>query len=400
MKIAIAHDYLTQSGGPERVAGAFHDLYPEAPIYTSVYNKHKTLECFDKADIRTSFLQKVPLISSHLDKFALASYPLAFEQFDLSGYDVILSSSSSFAKGIITGPETTHICYCHTPARFAWRQHGYLSNSKLCRLAGPVLSPMLHKLRMWDVESANRVDYFIANSHNVANRIRKYYRREPAAVIHPPVDTRRFSIAPQNEVGDHFLVVSRLLSYKRIDLAIQACNALRAPLKVMGCGPELKNLRMMAGPTIEFLGKQSDARVAYELARCKAFILPGEEDFGITPLEAMASGRPVVAFGAGGALETVVDGETGLFFSTPFHECLALSLKEVGFTQFEPEQLREHALKFDLRVFSKDIDDFIHLVSEFRERNLLRQVRAMPRFEERMDSEFDVIPHFLGSSVK
>jgi glycosyltransferase involved in cell wall biosynthesis len=400
MNIAIAHDYLTQCGGAERVAGAFHDLYPEAPIYTSVYNRGKTLECFDRADIRTSFLQNLPLVSSHLDKFALAAYPLAFEQFDLSSYDVILSSSSSFAKGIITGPETTHICYCHTPARFAWRQHGYLTNSTLCRLAGPILRPMLHKLRMWDVESANRVDYFIANSHNVANRIRKYYRREPSAVIHPPVETRRFRIAPKEEVGNHFLVVSRLLSYKRIDLAIQACNALQVPLKVIGCGPELKNLRMMAGPTIEFLGKQSDARVAYELARCKAFILPGEEDFGITPLEAMASGRPVVAFGAGGALETVIDGETGLFFTYPSYECLALTLREVGITQFESERLREHASTFDLSVFLKNIDDFVHLVSEFRESNLLRQVRAMPRFEERMDLKFDVIPHFLGSSVK
>ena len=314
MKVALVHDYLTQAGGAERVVAAFHDMYPEAPLYTSVYDAEKTLSCFKKMDIRTSFLQAWPLASRRLHKLALALYPMAFEQFDLDSYDVVLSSSSSFAKGVITGPDTCHICYCHTPARFAWRQHGYMANSALLRLLSPLMRGTLKDLRMWDVDSTNRIDYIVANSYNVARRIRKFYRREAAAVIHPPVETKKYSIAPPDEVGDHFLIVSRLLGYKRIDLAIEACNRMGHPLRIIGTGPELKALQKIAGPTVTFLGSPSDSEVAREYSRCRALILPGEEDFGITPLEAMASGRPVVAFGAGGALETVIDGGTGLFF--------------------------------------------------------------------------------------
>jgi len=400
MNIAIAHDYLTQCGGAERVVASMHELYPDAPIYTSVYNRNKTLPCFRDAEIRTSFLQSWPLIASHLDKFAFAAYPVAFEQFDFSEFDVVLSSSSSFAKGIITGPDTTHICYCHTPARFAWRPHGYLTNSIAYRLLGPVLRGMLHSLRIWDAQSASRVDFFIANSHNVADRIRKYYRREVAAVIHPPVETKRFSVAPKEEVGDHFLIVSRMLAYKRIDLAIHACNAIQAPLKIVGSGPELKSLKKIAGPTVEFAGKLSDAEVSFELARCKALIMPGEEDFGITPLEAMASGRPVAAFGAGGALETVVDGRTGVFFTNPTYECLALALKEISLIEFEPEMLRQHAEKFDTRIFLERISNFVNVISEQRERHLLRRIRALHNAEERADFNFDTVPYYLGTGVK
>ena len=392
MKLALAHDYLTQAGGAERVVASLHDIYPAAPLYTSVYNKSKTLSCFQEVDVRTTFLQNWPFVSSHLDKCALAMYPLAFEQFDFSEYDLVISSSSSFAKGIITGPETTHICYCHTPARFAWRPHGYFSKSLAGSIVAPLLRGTLHKLRMWDAVSANRIDFFVANSRNVANRIRKYYRREVAAVIHPPVDIARFKIAKREDIGNHFLVVSRLLSYKRIDLAIQACNALEAPLRIVGIGPELHNLKKIAGPTIEFVGRLDDGSVVGELSRCKALIMPGEEDFGITPLEAMASGRPVVAYGAGGALETIVDGQTGLFFNQPRVECLAAALKEIDYLNFHPKELREHATGFDNAEFAKKIQRFVNAAMEHQSREGVRHLRTSLQIPDSTEYCFDSTP--------
>jgi len=311
---ALVHDYLAQSGGAERVVAALHALFPDAPLYTSVYDARATLPCFSHMDVRTSFLQRPFLSSRRFHKLALSLYPLAFEQFDLTRYALVISSASSFAKGVITSPETCHICYCHTPARFAWRQHEYLRQSRLTRLLAPWMGGMISGLRQRDFDSAQRVDYFVANSHNVAGRIRKYYRREADAVIYPPVETRRFTPAPAGEIGDHYLVVSRLVGYKRIDLAIEACNRLHVPLRVVGVGPERRALGRLAGPTIQFLGRLSDAQVADEYARCRALIFPGEEDFGLTPVECMASGRPIVAYGRGGALETVTAGRTGVFF--------------------------------------------------------------------------------------
>ncbi len=295
MRTAIVHDYLAQAGGAERVAATLHSLFPEALLYTSVYDAKATLAYFRDIGIATSFLQRWPLSSQRMHKFALPLYPTAFEHFDFNDYDLVVSSSSSFAKGVITPPQTCHVCYCHTPARFAWRQHEYLSQSRRGRLMSLMLRGMLGQLRSWDVESAQRPDYYVANSYNVAQRIRKYYRRDVAAVIPPPIETERYSPVSPSEVGNHFLVVSRLVGYKRIDLAVKACNALQAPLRIVGTGPDLAGLKRIAGPTIEFLGRLSDAEVAREFARCKALIFPGEEDFGMTPLECMASGRPVVA---------------------------------------------------------------------------------------------------------
>lgn len=357
MKTALVHDYLAQAGGAERVAAALHSMFPMAPLYTSVHDPRATLPIFENADVRTSFLQRGifsqrGLFSSRrFHKLALPYYPAAFERFDFSGYDLVLSSSSSFAKGVLTPPETCHICYCHTPSRFIWRQQEYLRRSRSSRLTLGLLGPILSSLRAWDVESAQRVDYFVANSYHVARRIRKFYRRDVAAVIYPPVETAKFAPASASEVGDHFLVVSRLLDYKRLDLAVAACNRLRVPLRVVGIGPDLPALRRVAGPTVHFLGRLSDQEVAQELARCRALIFPGEEDFGLTPVECMASGRPVVAYKAGGALETVVEGKTGLFFREQTVDSLAEALTAVGRLSFSPEALRKHALGFDTYVF-------------------------------------------------
>ena len=358
---ALVHDDLVQAGGAERVAAVLHRMYPQAPLYAALYDPRTTLPDFAGADVRTSFLQNWPIASKQFHKLALPYFPAAMEALDLSGYELVISSSSRFAKGVITPPETCHICYCHTPARFAWRPHDYLSRSLSTRLLSPLLVGMLSRLRAWDLQSAHRVDYFVANSYNVARRIRKYYRRDASAVIYPPVDTDRYQPAPLSEVGEHYLVVSRLIGYKRTDLAIDACNRLRLPLHVVGTGPEFGALKRKAGPTVQMLGRLPDTDVAREYARCRALIFAGEEDFGLTPLEAMASGRPVVAYGAGGALETVIDGKTGLFFREQTVDSLCVALTALPQTSFSPEALRAHALRFDTRVFEQQMRQFVQV---------------------------------------
>ena len=355
MKTALVHDYLAQAGGAERVAAAFHTLFPSAPLYTSVYDPAATLPSFAEMDVRTSFLQRWPFSSRRFHKLALPYYPAAFEGFNFSGYDLVLSSSSSFAKGIITPPETCHICYCHTPSRFVWRQQEYLAQTRSARAVSSLVGAFVNSMRSWDVESAQRVDYFVANSYNVARRIRKFYRRDVAAVIYPPVETSKFKPARPEQVGSHFLVVSRLLNYKRIDLAIAACTRLSLPLRIVGIGPDMAHLKRIAGPTIQFLGRMSDEQVARELSVCKALIFPGEEDFGITPVECMASGRPVIAYGAGGALETVIENETGLFFAEQTVDSLVCALKDFDSYAFSTEALLAQASCFDTAVFEKHL---------------------------------------------
>ena len=257
-------------------------------------------------------------------------------------------------------------------------------------LAGSVISG----LRSWDVESAQRPDYFVANSYNVARRIRKFYRRDVAAVIHPPVETANFTAAPASEVGDHFLVVSRLLNYKRVDLAVEACNRLRVPLRVIGIGPDMPALRRIAGPTVEFLGRLSDKEVAHELARCRALIFPGEEDFGLTPVESMASGRPVVAFGAGGALETVVEGETGVFFREQTVESAAAALEEVGRLSFSTAALRSHAAGFDTAVFETRLRRLIdEAMAEHRSNNSNARIRRKSLLDDKIEDRLLSLPN-------
>ncbi len=357
MKVALVHDYLNQMGGAERVVMAFHQLFPDAPIYTSIYDPQRVDPTFQSMDIRTSFMQKLPMVTKHHQPY-LPFYPFAMEHLDLRGYDLVLSSSSAFGKGVITRPETLHICYCHTPMRWCWNYREYVEREQLGRVARSLLPLLITALRIWDQTSAMRVDHFIANSPVVAERIQKYYRRE-AVIIPPPVEAGRFSFDPDAVVEDYFLIVSRLVPYKRIDLAIEACNRLRLPLVIIGAGRDLERLKHMAGPTIRFLGRLSDDEVLYYYAHCRAFLFPGEEDFGITPLEAQASGRPVIAYGAGGVLASVVDGITGAFFHEPTVESLVALLASFDERDYDPQTIRNHALEFDLPRFHRRILQYI-----------------------------------------
>jgi len=355
MQVALVHDYLNQMGGAERVLLAFHDLFPQAPIYTSIYEPSRVDRRFRGIDIRTSRLQRLPFIKRHHQPF-LPLYPFAFESFDLRAYDLVISDSSAFAKGIVTSPDALHICYCHTPMRWAWNYAEYVERESLGRLARMALPPFITFLRMWDYATAGRVDYFLANSPNVAARINKYYRRE-AVVLPPPVETARFQLAPAHE--DYFLIVSRLIPYKRIDLAIQAFNQLGLPLRIIGGGRDEARLRALAGPTIRFMGKLSDEDVRSQMARCRAFIFPGDEDFGLTPVEAQASGRPVIAYGSGGALASVVAGATGLFFDEQTPDALAATVRRFRDEDFDPLAIRRHAEEFDLDHFTNRFAQFL-----------------------------------------
>jgi glycosyltransferase involved in cell wall biosynthesis len=306
MRLALVHDYLNQYGGAERVLEVLHEMYPDAPIYTSIYDPKRLPTSYRKYDIRTSFMQQLPGVMSHHQAY-LACYPIAFEAFDLSEYDIVLSNSSAWSKGVVTTPETTHVCYCLTPMRWAWRYHDYVEREHL----GPVvrfgLPAAMTALRVWDVTSSQRVDQFAAISQAVAARVRKYYGRE-ATVIYPPVVTERFRSG--RPAGDYYLVVSRLIPYKRVNLVVEAFNRLGLPLKIVGDGRDRVSLQSRAAPNIAFLGRVSDAEVVQLFQGCRAFLFPGAEDFGIAPVEAQAAGRPVISVRGGGALETVVDGET------------------------------------------------------------------------------------------
>jgi glycosyltransferase involved in cell wall biosynthesis len=357
MKVALVHDYLNQMGGAERVVLALHDIFPNAPIYTSIYDPQRVDPAFQKIDIRTSFMQKFPLVTRYHQPY-LPFYPFAMESLDVRGYDLVLSSSSAFGKGVITKPETMHICYCHTPMRWCWNYDEYVEREQLGKIARLMLPFLITGLRTWDQTSSMRVDYFIANSPIVAERIHKYYRRE-AVIIPPPVDAQRFPFDPDTQPEEYFLIVSRLIPYKRIDLAIEACNRLHLPLVIIGSGRDEQRLKKMAGPTIRFMGRLSDEEVIHYYTHCRAFLFPGEEDFGITPLEAQAAGRPVIAYSAGGALASVVDGITGAFFHKQTAESLAEILAAFDERAYDPQTIRNHALEFDLPRFHRRILQFI-----------------------------------------
>jgi glycosyltransferase involved in cell wall biosynthesis len=355
-KVALAHDHLFQIGGAERVLVILSDLNKEAPIFTLINNSKITKEILDQNKIITSSLQKLPAIFQ-LFKYFLAIMPRMWEKTDLSDYDLVLSSSSAFVKGIKTGEKTNHICYCHAPTRYLWDdKEEYIGNLPEGRFLKLFLPRLLDRLQVWDYDKAQQVDHFIANSKFIADKIFKHYRRE-STVIHPPVNVDDFKLS--QDVDDYYLIVSRLRPYKKVDLAIKAFNNLKLPLKIIGDGSELRRLKRMAHSNVEFLGELPDEERNAYLARCKAFIYPQIEDFGITALEAMSSGRPVIAFAQGGALETVVDGVTGVFFDEQTWESLAHKVLRFNEQNFDSQAIRQHAKQFDESIFKQKLLSFI-----------------------------------------
>lgn len=359
-KIALVHDWLTNMGGAENVVSYFMDIYKEAPIYTSMCVKENLIDDFQNADIRTSFLQKKVKGNKPNHQKYFPFMPAAFESFDLNEYDIVLSSSTSCAKGIITNPKTIHICYCNSPMRYGWEfYYEYIENMGTgfkADIKKKLVKYFISYMRLWDVCSSKRVDYFIANSENVADRIWKHYRRE-STVIYPPADVNKFT--PVDEDEDYFLVVSRLVPYKRIDLVVEVFNELGLPLVVIGGGSEFDKLKSIAKDNIKMLGRQPDEVIKEHYAKCRAFIFPGEEDFGITPVEAQASGRPVIAYGKGGALETVVENETGVFFEEQTVESLKKAIEKFNCIKFDKAAIRKHAEEFSIERFKKKIESFV-----------------------------------------
>ena len=358
MRVAIVHYWLVSMRGGEKVIEALCDMYPEADIFTLVYDADKVSDKIRSHRVIPSFLQHFPGSTRHY-KSLLPLMPFALESLNLSGYDLIISSESGPAKGIIPPPDAVHICYCHTPMRYLWdHYHAYRDTAGLAaRMIMPVVAPLL---RSWDANSSLRVDRFVANSHHVADRIRKYYRRT-ADVVSPPVSVGDFSTA--TDLGDFYLCAGQLVPYKRVDLAVRAFTRMGRNLLIIGDGEKthVDQLKKMAGPTIRFLGRTSFATLKENLARCRALVFPGEEDFGIVPVEAMASGRPVIAYGRGGALETVVPDHTGLLFSEQSVDALmeAVLHFEEREHMFRPDLIQRHAARFATNRFRSNMERII-----------------------------------------
>jgi glycosyltransferase involved in cell wall biosynthesis len=376
LRVAIVHYWFVGRAGGERVVEALAEIFPQADLFSLVAERSTLAPILQSRKLQTSFLQRVPGATKFHRHF-LFLQPLALEQFDLSEYDLVISSESGPAKGIITSSKTCHICYCHSPMRYIWDMHSEYRRG-MGPVVGTIFSLAAHYMRLWDYASAGRVDYFVANSRFVASRIRKYYRRE-STVIHPPVEAVSSHLSGQP--GEYYLAIGRLVDYKRFDLAVTACTKLGRQLKVIGDGPQYKALRRMAGPTVEFLGKVSDEELRENLAGCRALLFPGEEDFGIVPVEAQSFGRPVIAYASGGVLETVrgilpnqtkIENPTGIFFTEQSLSGLANAILNFEATEsrFCPQTIREHSLQFDSAIFKEKIADFVRsAVTEFSKRS-------------------------------
>ncbi|MCD6418813.1 glycosyltransferase [bacterium] len=362
-KIALVHDYLNQSGGAEIVLRWLHHLFPHAPVYTLIYDPELVPPDFVGWDIRTVGWSRYLPFKRKLYKYYLLLYPSMVEQIDLREYDIVISSSHLWAKGVLTRSDTLHICYCHTPMRQAWELY-FEYKRKYSRIPAKLIYPFaFNYLRIWDKVSADRVDRYIANSETVRRRIKKFYRRD-ATVIYPPAEIA--DIVPTPDVGDYYLCLSRLVPYKRIDIAIEAFNRLGRQLVVVGTGPQLKQFRKMAKSNVKIMGFVSDEKKRELLSHTKALIFPGEEDFGIVPIEAQASGRPVIAYGKGGATETVLDGITGIFFKEPSSEALIDAIVRFEQMQFDPQLAVKNARRFSVQNFLDNIKDTLSLfVSEY-----------------------------------
>lgn len=358
MKIALVHDYLVQYGGAERVLEAFTELFPYAPIYTLIHDDEAMRGMFRDKRIYTSFLQRMPF-SRKRHRFFPPLMPLAIEEFDFTKYDIVLSDSSSFAKGIITRPETLHVCYMHTPMRYAWDDcQKYTQDFGFPALVKKLVPFFMSPIRLWDKVSADRVDLFLANSQFVAKRIKKYYRKE-AQVIHPPVNVDQFYIAKPEERQDYFLMVGRLIAYKRHDIAIEAFNRLKLPLKIIGRGPEMKRLQKLAGPTIEFLGRVPEADLPRYYAECRGFVFPQEEDFGIVAIEAMASGRALIAYRGGDIVEHMEEGKMGVYFDEQTAEAIVTAVQGFEEKRYDPEYIRSQTRRFDKERFKATMKDYV-----------------------------------------
>ncbi|MCB9078756.1 MAG: glycosyltransferase [Anaerolineaceae bacterium] len=373
MKIAIAHDWLNQMGGAENVLEQMVALYPGAPVFTTIYGPELMPDTYRRWTIKSTWLNRAPGVNRHHQPY-LPLYPPAVSSMDFSGYDVILSNKSGFIHGLRHTSRQLHICYCLAPTRYVWDYDGYAQREGFGRWLGLAIAPAIKKLQQWDFRAAQPtpngqtkrpaagraqgVDHFIAISKDIQTRIKTYYGRD-SVIIYPPVDTGRFRPAEGEPQGDYYLIVSRLIPYKRIDLAVQALSRLKRRLIIVGDGRDRAQLEQLAGPTVEFKGRLPWDDVAKLMANCRAFLFPGFEDFGIAPVEAQAAGRPVIAFAKGGALDTVIEPETGLFFREQTVECLMAAVEQFETMAFDPVSARANAERFSNQRFKQQLSQFI-----------------------------------------
>lgn len=366
MKVALVHDWLNQMGGAENVLEDLVDIFPEAPVYTSMYAAERMPASYQNWPIHTSFMQHLPAIGSHHQHY-LPLYPWAFASMDLSAYDLVLSNKSGFCHGVRTqngSQRATHVCYCLTPTRFLWLYEQYREREGIGGALNAVLQPVLALLRQWDYAAAQRVDHFIAISQEVQRRIQAIYGRE-SVIIHPPVDTQRFTPDAAVPVGDYYLIVSRLIPYKRIDLAVEAFRHLpQEKLLIVGEGRDRAALEAAASPNVTFLGRQPLPRLVELMRGCRAFLFPGLEDFGIAPVEALSAGRPVIAFAGGGAMDTVVPGITGEHFAVQSVESLRSVLERFAPSAYDPAACRTQAERFSRTVFREKLTTYLAQVME------------------------------------
>ena len=362
MKVALVHDFLVRFGGAERVLKVLSEMYPEAPIFTLFYDEKRVGQFFDKERIRASRLQKLPRFMRKRYRIFVKSFPRLMEEFDFEDYDLVISSNTAYSHGIVTALDTKHLCYCHSPMRYAWDwTNEYREENGVRGLKAALYAPLLKGLREWDMVAADRPDLYVANSENVRGRIRKYYKQE-AKVIYPPIDVKRFRVSESHE--GYFLILSSLTPYKKIDLAVQLFNKIGRKLVIIGEGPDRARLEEIAGDNIDFLGFKDDDTVREYMENCRALIFPGEEDFGMTPVEAMACGKPVLAYGKGGLTETVISGKTGEFFFEPNVESMEDGLARLLANErfYRPRAIRRHALQFSRDEFERKMRNAVAAV--------------------------------------